>query len=389
MQIIENMRVFNIRGGGLHPVIVELRTKDGIVGYGEAAVAYGLGADAAAGMLSDLSPRVIGADAAFPRHVWQEIYDNSFWTKGGGAIEFAALSAIDQALWDIKAKSLGVPVYELFGAKFESAIETYANGWSTLHDDVTAWANSAERPLKDGFRILKCYPLATRQKGATLRHVQRRQLDDDAFRRAIDRVKTLRKVVGSDIGLMFDLSGGLNNDQLIRFMDVCAEVDAIWVEEPLDPFNFQGLKNLAGRWPVPIAAGERIYTRNGFRNLLDTGGVDIVMPDVGNCGGVFELVQIAAMAEAYNARLSIHNCASSLLTAASVQVATASAMAMPLETYPYYSEKNDYVQVLHNPPEKTIVNGKLRVSDLPGLGAEVDLNAIGPFCSFDYIRDAA
>lgn len=388
MQIIENMRVFNIRGGGLHPVILELRTKDGIVGYGEAAVAYGLGANAVAGMLADLSPRVIGADSTYPRTLWQEIYDNSFWTKGGGAIAFAALSAIDQALWDIKAKALSVPIYELFGAKFESTIEVYANGWSTLHDDVTGWANSAERPLKDGFRILKCYPLASQEQGATLRHVQRRQLDDVAFRRAIDRVKTLRKVVGPDIGLMFDLSGGLNNDQLIRFMDVCVGLDVIWVEEPLDPFNFQGLRNLAGRWSIPIAAGERIYTRSGFRNLLDTGGIDIVMPDVGNCGGVFELVQIAAMAETYNARLSIHNCASSLLTAASMQVAAASAMAMPLETYPYYSEKNNYVQVLKNPPEKSIVNGKIELSTMPGLGAEVDLDAIEPFGSFDYLRDA-
>ncbi|MBY5836289.1 mandelate racemase/muconate lactonizing enzyme family protein [Rhizobium leguminosarum] len=387
--IIENMRVFNIHGGGLHPVIVELTTKDGIVGYGEAAVAYGLGANAAAGMLSDLSPRVIGADATYPRHVWQEIYDNSFWTKGGGAIVFAALSAIDQALWDIKARSLGVPVYELFGAKFESSIEVYANGWSTNHDDVVGWANSAERPLNDGYRLLKCYPLATRQNGATLRHVQRRQLEDDAFRRAIERVKTLRKVVGPDIGLMFDLSGGLNNDQLIRFMNVCAELNAIWVEEPFDAFNLQGLRNFAGRWPIPIAAGERIYTRSGFRNLLDTGGVDIVMPDVGNCGGVFELVQIAAMAEAYNVRVSVHNCASSLCTAASVQVAAASAMSMPLETYPYYSEKNNYVQVLKNPPEKSIVNGRLEVPTTPGLGAEIDLDTIEPFRCFDFLRDVA
>ena len=90
-------------------------------------------------------------------------------------------------------------------------------------------------------------------------------------------------------------------------------------------------------------------------------------------------MQIAAMAEAYNARVSIHNCASSLLTAASLQVAAASAMAMPLETYPYYSEKNDYVQVLKNPPEKSIVKGKLEVPTSPGLGAEIDQEAIEPF----------
>lgn len=177
---------------------------------------------------------------------------------------------------------------------------------------------------------------------------------------------------------MLDLSGGLNNDQLIRFMDVCAELDLIWVEEPLDPFNYRGLRDLAGRWPIPIAAGERIYARSGFRNLLESGGVDIAMPDVGNCGGIFEFVQIAAMAEAHNVRVSAHNCASTLCTAA------ATAMAMPLETYPYYSEANDYVQVLKNPPEKAVKNGTLAVPTTPGLGVELDVDAIAPFRFFDY-----
>ena len=265
----------------------------------------------------------------------------------------------------------------------------YANGWSTKHNDVDGWANAAERPLGDGFRKLKCYPLATKQEGGTLRHVQRRQLDDDAFRRAVDRVRTLRKVVGPEIGLMLDLSGGLNNDQLIRFMDVCAELDLIWVEEPLDAFNLQGFRNIARRWPVPIAAGERVYTRGGFRNLLDTGGVDVVMPDVGNCGGIFECVHIAAMAEAYNVRVSLHNCASSLLTVASLQASAASAMSMPLEMYPYYSDSNDYVQVLNNSPEKEVTHGRVAVPRTPGLGAEINLDAIDRFCCFDHLASVA
>ncbi len=389
MLTIENMRVFNIRGGGLHPVIVELSTKDGLQGYGEAAVAYGIGANAVAGMLGDLAHKVIGASARYPRNVWHEIYDNSFWTKGGGAIVFAALSAIDQALWDIKARSLGVPVYELFGAKFETSLEVYANGWNSTHDDAVEWAKAADRPLNDGFRILKCYPLAVRQDGGTLRHVQRRALDTDQFKRAIERVRNLRKAVGPDITLMLDLSGGLNNDQLIRFMDVCGELDISWVEEPLDPFNLQGLRNLAGRWSIPIAAGERVYTRQGFRNLLETGGVDIVMPDVGNCGGIFEATHIAAMAESYNTRVSLHNCASSLCTAASVQVWAASAIGMPLETYPYFSDANDYVQVLRNPPEEAIVNGRLGVPAEPGIGAQIDHDAIAPWKCFDYRADNA
>ncbi len=380
---IERICVFNIKGGGIHPVILELTTADGITGYGEAAVAYGVGATAAAGMLVDLAPRVIGSDATRPRNVWHEIYDHSFWTKGGGAIVFAAMSAIDQALWDIKAKVLGVPVYELFGAKFWDSIEVYANGWNYEHNDVEEWAKASERPLTDGYKILKSYPLATKQPGGTLVHVTRRALSPSAFHRAIDRIGYLREVVGDDIGLMFDLSGGLSNDQLIQIMDVCCEVNALWVEEPLDAFNFGGLRDMKGRWNVPIASGERIYTRHGFKNLLDTGAVDVAMPDVGNCGGIYEAIHIASMAEAYNLRVSLHNCASSLCTAASIQVCAASTNAMPLEIYPYFSDADDYVQVLLNPAEESIINGHLKVPDGPGLGAMVDLPRIEKFLTFD------
>ncbi|MBK5951000.1 epimerase [Rhodobium orientis] len=380
---VVNMKVYCITKGELHPVLVELVTDEGISGWGEAAVAYGIGAKGAAGMLADFAPKVIGADPSFPRNVYHEIYDHSFWTKGGGAIVFAALSAIDQALWDIKAKALGVPVWELFGGAFHDNIPVYANGWNYRHDDVLEWARAAERPLKEGYKILKTYPLANRQPSGTLRHVTRRALSAEAFDVAIQRVRTLKKVVGDDAEILLDLSGGMNNDQLIRFMSVCEEIGVSWVEEPLDPYNFGGLKDLKGRWSVPIAAGERIYTRSGFRNLLETGGVDIVMPDVGNCGGIFELVQIAAMAEAYNARVSPHNCASSLCTAVSMQAWLATAAPMPLETYPYFPEVNEYVQVLKNPPEERIRNGVLEVPREPGLGVEVDTDRIKPFLAYD------
>jgi galactonate dehydratase len=380
---INNVKVYCIDKGELHPVLVELGTDEGISGWGEAAVAYGLGAKAAAGMLADLAPKVIGADPAFPRNVYHEVYDHSFWTKGGGAIVFAALSAIDQALWDIKAKSLNVPVWELFGGAFHESIPVYANGWNYRHDDVLDWARAAERPLKEGYKMLKTYPLAMRLPGGTLRHVTRRALSPELFDIAVQRVRTLKEVVGQDAEILLDLSGGLNNDQLIRFMAVCEEIGASWVEEPLDPFNLGGYKELRGRWTVPIAAGERVYTRNGFKNLLETGGIDVVMPDVGNCGGIFELVQIAAMAEAYNVRVSPHNCASGLCTAASMQAWMATANPMPLETYPYFPEANNYVQVLKNPPEGRIVNGRLDVPKEPGLGVEVDKDAVAPFLAHE------
>ncbi|MDT6942544.1 mandelate racemase/muconate lactonizing enzyme family protein [Brucella pseudogrignonensis] len=386
---VTNIRAYRIPTGGVRPVIVEVSTDEGITGWGEAAVAYGLGAQAAAGMVADYAPRVIGANPLLPRNVYHDLYDNSFWTKGGGAITFAAISAIDQALWDIKGKAMGVPVYEFFGGVFADRAQVYANGWNYHCNDAVEWAKAAERPLKDGYQILKSYPLATQQPGRTLTHVQRRALSPEDFKRAMERVKLLKDVVGDQAELMIDLSGGLNNDQLYRLLDLCEDLGVMWIEEPLDAYNLAGLKNLAGRYKFPIAAGERVYTRNGFKNLLDTGAIDVVMPDVGNCGGIFELVQIAAMAEAYNARMSPHNCASTLCTAASLQVWAACANAMPLEIYPYLPESNGYVQVLKNSPEDRIKDGYLEVSKDVGLGAEVDSERLANYCCFDYIAQNA
>jgi galactonate dehydratase len=386
---VTNVRAYRIPTGGVRPVLVEVTTNEGITGWGEAAVAYGLGARGAAGMIADYATRVVGSDPMFPRNVYHDIYDNSFWTKGGGAIAFAAVSAIDQALWDIKGKAMGVPVYELFGGAFASTAQVYANGWNYHCNDAVEWAKAAERPIKDGYKILKSYPFATQQPGRTLTHVQRRALSPEEFTRAVQRVRVLKDVVGDQAELMIDLSGGINNDQLYRFLDVCEELNVMWVEEPLDAFNLTGLKNLAGRYKFPMAAGERVYTRNGFRNLLDTGAIDVVMPDVGNCGGIFEFVQIAAMAEAYNARMSPHNCASTLCTSASLQVWAACANAMPLEIYPYLPESQGYVQVLKNAPEDRIHNGYIEVSKDPGLGAEVDSERLANYCCFDYMSESA
>ncbi len=386
---VTNVRAYRIPTGGVRPVLVEVTTNEGITGWGEAAVAYGLGARGAAGMIADYATRVVGSDPMFPRNVYHDIYDNSFWTKGGGAIAFAAVSAIDQALWDIKGKAAGVPIYELFGGAFASTAQVYANGWNYHCNDAVEWAKAAERPMKDGYKILKSYPFATQQPGRTLTHVQRRTLSPEEFTRAVQRVRMLKDVVGTQAELMIDLSGGINNDQLYRFLDVCEELNVMWVEEPLDAFNLAGLKNLAGRYKFPMAAGERVYTRNGFRNLLDTGAIDVVMPDVGNCGGIFEFVQIAAMAEAYNARMSPHNCASTLCTAASLQVWAACANAMPLEIYPYLPESEGYVQVLKNAPEDRIRNGYIEISKDAGLGAEVDSERLANYCCFDYVSESA
>jgi galactonate dehydratase len=212
-------------------------------------------------------------------------------------------------------------------------------------------------------------------------------LSPELFQRAVRRVRALRRVVGPEVELMLDLSGGLASDQLFRFLDLCAELDVAWVEEPLDPFNHQGLPEVARRCRIPIAVGERIYHRAGFRHALDTGVVAVVMPDVGNCGGIFEAVLIAAMAETANARLSPHNCGSSLGTAAALTLCASAANTLNLEIYPYLADAPGHVQVLEDPPEATIRQGRLAVNDGPGLGVSVNRRALEPFLALDYLRD--
>src|SRR5688500_15178077 len=147
---IERANVYLVTAGKLHPVLVELETDEGITGIGEAAIAYGVGGTAAAGMAKDLAQRIIGRDPSRIEELWSEMYDHSFWAKGGGAIVFAGISAIEQALWDIKGKALGVPVYELLGGRMRDEVRVDANGWYGAARTPGELAQTAERPLRDG-----------------------------------------------------------------------------------------------------------------------------------------------------------------------------------------------------------------------------------------------
>ncbi len=150
-------RISRVAIGGRHPVLVEVSTDQGIGGGGEAAIAYGTGATAAAGMIKGLIEGfVLGQDPRRIEALWAEMYDHTFWAKGGGPIIFARISAIEQALWDIKGKALGVPVYELLGGRCRDAVRVYANGWSFRCITPDEFAREARRVVGDGYTALKC-----------------------------------------------------------------------------------------------------------------------------------------------------------------------------------------------------------------------------------------
>jgi len=375
---IERANVYLVTAGKLHPVIVEVETDEGITGIGEAAIAYGVGGTAAAGMAKDLAQRIIGRDPSRIEELWSEMYDHSFWAKGGGAIVFAGISAIEQALWDIKGKALGVPVYELLGGRMRDEVRVYATGWYGAARTPGELAQTAERPLRDGYKALKCYPLAE-WDGGGLRHVTNRQVDRAFADLAFEKVKALRGAVGPEIEIMLDLSGGLTTGETIRLCRRFEELDIAWIEEPADPFDVGALKTISEKVAIPVAVGERLYTRHSFRKIFELHAADIVQPDVGNTGGLMEVKKIAAMAEAYNMRVAPHNCASALSTAASLQVAACIPNFMTQEIYPYFPERGGYVQVLEDSPEDRIKNGFIPLPETPGLGVALATERLAPF----------
>jgi galactonate dehydratase len=371
--------IYLVTTGKLHPVVVEIETDEGVAGIGEAAIAYGVGGTAAAGMIKDLSERmIVGRDPARIEALWSEMYDHSFWAKGGGPIVFAAISAIEQALWDIKGKALGVAVHELLGGRMRDAVRVYANGWYGAATTPAQLAEAAARPLGDGYRALKCYPLAVPDQNG-LRHVSARQVDREFANLAFAKIQALRSAVGPDVELMLDLSGGLTTAETIRLCRRFEELDIAWIEEPADPFDVGALKEISQRVDIPVAVGERLCTRHAFRKIFEPHAADIVQPDVGNTGGIMEVKKIAAMAEAYNMRVAPHNCGSSLCTAASLQVSACLANFMTLEIYPYFPERPGYVQLLEDPPEARIKDGFLDVTTDPGLGVTLAKERARPF----------
>lgn len=372
-------RIWQFNSGGLSPVLLELTTDSGITGLGEAGVAYGLGSATAAPMIQEMVHKHLsgGADPMPTERIWTEIYDTSFWAKGGGPFFFAGLSAVEQALIDIKARALNVPVYELLGGRVRDTLRCYSNGWyfgAKSDDDLPGMA---EATVRDGYKAIKFYPFVTILPTGRLKHPVRRGTDaPDIVPRALKNLAAVRSAVGDDVEIMVDLASALSPDDTIRF---CREADRYglsFVEEPCEPGDIQTLRKIADAIPQRLAVGERLYTRYGFRNLLESRCVDILQPDIGNTGGILEARKIAAMGEAYSLKVQPHICASPLSTAIGMHFSASIPNFYFQEHFPYWDRIDGYRQVLKNPVEATVTNGAMPVSDAPGYGVELDHDAL-------------
>ena len=294
-------------------VFVRVDTDEpGLAGWGEASL--GWQTHAVLGALRDLEPLIIDRDPRPVERHWQTMTRGPYF-KGGIAM-MSAVSAIDQALWDIKAKDLGVPLFELLGGPVRDRVRTYVNLGSELGGDARApqaWRDAAVAAREAGFDAMKAYPAGPA-----------RPLEGTAWLRQTETlVAAVREGAGDDADVMVDLHGRTTPAMGIQVGRALEPLRPWFLEEPCQPGNVDAMVEIARALPIPIATGERLVTRNEFREHLDERACAVIQPNACYCGGVSEVRRIAAMAEAALVSVAPHNPNGPIGTMVSVHLALA------------------------------------------------------------------
>jgi galactonate dehydratase len=284
----------------------------GLAGWGEASL--GWQTHAVLGAVRDLEPLLLDRDPRPVERHWQTMTRGPYYK--GGIVAMSAVSAIDQALWDIKAKDLGVPLYELLGGPVRDRVRTYVNLGSELGGDTRrteAWRDAAVSAREAGFDAMKAYPAAPA-----------RPLEGTAWVRATERlVAAVREGAGEDADVMVDLHGRTTPATAIQVGRAIEHLRPWFLEEPCQPGNVNAMVEVARALCIPIATGERLVTRNEFREHLEKRACAVIQPNACYCGGVSEVRRIAAMAEAALVSVAPHNPNGPIGTMVSVHLALA------------------------------------------------------------------
>jgi galactonate dehydratase len=294
-------------------VFVRVDTDEpGLVGWGEASL--GWHTRAVCGAVEDLAPMVVGEDPRAIERLWQRLVRGPFFR--GGIVTGSAISGIDQALWDIKGKALGVPLYELLGGPVRDRVRTYVNLGSELGGDARdpeAWAEAARKARKDGFDAMKVYPMAPARPLEGI----------GALRQAEHLVAQVREAAGDDADVMVDLHGRTTPAVAVELATMLAPHRPLFLEEPCPPGAPDAMAQVARAVSIPVAAGERLATPHEFRELLDRRACAVVQPNVCYAGGISGVRRIAVLAETALVSVAPHNPNGPIGTIISVHLALA------------------------------------------------------------------
>lgn len=363
---------------GQRPIIVRIDTDEGIYGLGEVGLAYGSASRAAFGIIQDLAKHIIGKDPFNIEGIWETLYKETFWGQGGGAVIFGGISGIDIALWDIKGKALGVPVYQLLGGKTREKIRTYASqiqlGWSSQRIPAAhaeEYAANARTIVDAGFDALKVDVIMFDGNGRSIGRLEG-PLPNSIVRQARERVKSIRDEVGPDVDIIIENHARTDITSSIQLARAIEEFNIFYYEEINTPLN-PGLHKLAKeKINIPIASGERIYTRWGFLPFLTDRSLDVVQPDLGTSGGLSELKKISELAHIYESTVQVHIAGSGIIAAAALHLEAA----IPNFLIHEHHQKTlipGYIELCEHNYQP--VNGVLTVPEIPGIGQDLTSKA--------------
>jgi galactonate dehydratase len=336
---------------------LKIETDEGISGWGE-PVLEGRAATVATAV-EELSDYLVGKDPFLIEDHWTVMYRGGFYR--GGGIHMSAIAGIDQALWDIKGKALGVPVHQLLGGKLRQNIRVY----SWIGGDRPADTAQAARDIAArGFTAVK-------MNGTEELQIVDSHAKIDAV---LMRVRAIREAMGPHFGIGVDFHGRVHRPMAKVLAKELEPYKLMFIEEPVLSENSEALKEIANHCSTPIALGERLFSRWDFKRILAEGYVDIIQPDPSHAGGITETLKIAAMAEAYDVALALHCPLGPIALAANLQIDAVcyNAFIQEQSLGIHYNKTNDLLDYLKDPQVFDYADGFVAIPDGPGLGIDID-----------------
>jgi galactonate dehydratase len=341
---------------GSPALFVKIETDDGIVGYGESTIHFF--SQAVAGMLDDLRPYLIGEDPERIEYLWQSCFRRPFMR--GGPVTGAAISGLDMALWDIKGKALGVPVYQLLGGLAREKVRLYGHVSGDTAEEI------AERAKERASRGIT----AIRFRG--FHNYDRAELHDHqlAVDQQVEFTAAIREAVGDKVDILVECHGRYDPEWVIQLAERVKPYHPFFIEDPIRHENPSIMAQVRSKTNIPLAAGERYHNKWEFSELIRNNYVNYVRPDICHCGGITEMKKIGAMAETNYIGLVLHNNAGPLGTAASMHAALAIANVVMLEAPWINSEPVAASNIVS--PFPRVEKGYAFPLEGPGLGIEFD-----------------
>jgi galactonate dehydratase len=351
-------------GSSKNWLFVKVETSGGIHGWGECYTQLDRDRSIET-YVHQLARYLVGRDPFDIKHFTFMAY-NDFAGKRGSMELFCAISGIEQALWDVVGKGMGQPVYNLLGGRFRHKIRVYANGWGgggSLEELVAR----AKAVVAKGFTALKFDPFP----GPWRAYIDRRQEDE-----AVERVAAVREAVGPDVEILVEVHRRLAPMHAVRVAERMESFRPFWYEEPVSARDLDGLAAAKRAIRLPVVTGEELYTKAEFVPVCERRAADILNPDVCNCGGILELREIAAMAEAYHIAVAPHNYNSTTIgLAATLHAAAAMPNFLITEYFVNFEERGREIASV----PFTVVDSTIELPATPGLGLDLDEAALARY----------